>query len=103
MPRLTGLSKSAALKAAPEELRLQVAGEEHAPQPRGTVLRQEPAPGERVAKGGAVRIWVSLGPASSIVGPLDRPQTTRVPEVVDLPVASARKALAQAGLLCTVA
>lgn len=106
MPKLTGLSGSAAIRTAPEELRLQVAGEEHAPQPCGTVLRQEPAPGERVAKGGAVRIWVSLGPArpaSSVVQPIDRPQTARVPEVVDLPVASAREALAQAGLLCTVA
>jgi beta-lactam-binding protein with PASTA domain len=106
MPKLTGLSESAAVRTAPEELRLQVAGEEHAPQPCGTVLRQEPAPGERVAKGGAVRIWVSLGPArpaSSVVQPIDRPQTARVPEVVDLPVASAREALAQAGLLCTVA
>jgi len=135
MPRLTGFSKSAALRTAPEELRLQVAGEEHAPEPRGTVLRQEPAPGERVAKGDAVRIWVSLGPArraSSVVGlppsdaraggsagsqgsassgeakpggaaPLGRPRATRVPKVVGLPVTSARKALAEAGLLYTVA
>jgi len=106
MPKLTGLSESAALRTAPKELRLQVAGEEHAPEPSGTVLRQEPAPRERVAKGGTVRIWVSLGPArpaSSIVGPFASPQTTRVPEVVDLPLTSARKALAEAGLACTVA
>lgn len=106
MPKLTGLSESTATGSAPEEIRLQVAGEEHAAEPRGTVLRQEPAPGERVAKGGTARIWVSLGPASpapSVVGPFASPQTARIPEVVDLPVTSAREALAEAGLACTVA
>jgi len=55
--------------------------------PEGTVVRQEPPPGQSVPVGSEVRLFIA--------GP---PETVEVPGVVDVPVETARNWLEQAGL-----
>ena len=55
--------------------------------PEGTIMRQEPAPGQYVPRGSEVRLFIA--------GP---PQMVTMPRVVDLPVDLARQQLEEAGL-----
>lgn len=86
VPRVTGLSETAAT------LRLQNAGFEveaernSAPQPPETVIEQDPRAGEETEEGSTVTISVSLGPAP-----------VEVPDVAGLGRKQARKRLERAG------
>jgi serine/threonine-protein kinase len=74
-----------ALEAA--GLRFMLEEQAGAAAPEGTVVRQEPPPGQPVPKGSEVRLYIA--------GP---PEMVEVPGVVDVPVEMARRWLEQAGL-----
>jgi len=93
VPDLQGLSAGAAARAIREaglELDLRA---EHSPEPKGTVLGQQPRAGASVEPGSAVTLRVSSGPAVELKD---------VPDLEGLTVASARSRLQALGLRSTI-
>jgi serine/threonine-protein kinase len=69
------------------ELRFTLEEESETSEPEGTIVRQEPAPGQSVAVGTEVRLYIA--------GP---PETVEVPGAIDTPIELARDWMEQAGL-----
>ena len=93
VPDLEGLRAGAAARAIGEaglELDLRA---EHSPEPKGTVLGQQPHAGASVEPGSAVTLRVSSGPAVELKD---------VPDLEGLTVASARSRLQALGLRSTI-
>ena len=68
VPRLEGLTEDRA-RAAVEEyaFRIEKQTERRDGSVAGTVLRQDPAPGEELEEGGTLTIWVSLGNTEALI------------------------------------
>jgi serine/threonine-protein kinase len=101
--RLKTVDAAAALAEA-TELTLFVAAEEHSQlAEKGKVLDQAPRPGARAAIGSALIVSVSLGPkpAAAPPPPPEEPKEAlvAVPPVLEVPVATARALLREAGLV----
>lgn len=63
-PDLRGLTPEQATEQfADLELSVDVAGQEHSRRKQGTVARQDPAPGDPLADGRQITVWLSKGPA----------------------------------------
>ena len=87
VPLVTGLTYAAA-QSSLQALGLNVARTDFSsPEPKGTVVKQDPASKSRRPKGTTVTLSVSTGPAK-----------TRVPDVTNLDEATAETTLAAAGL-----
>ncbi|MGQ9497129.1 MAG: Stk1 family PASTA domain-containing Ser/Thr kinase [Desulfotomaculales bacterium] len=86
VPEVTGLQVDDARRRLEElELRYSIS-EDYGEAPSGTVIEQDPRPGETVKKGRVVFLTVSRGP-----------ELVKVPDVRQQPVAEARAALEAAG------
>ncbi len=93
VPAITGRPLNNAKKVlARAGLELDVAAKAESDQAEGTILEQEPAAGQRVDRGTAVRVTIAVA----------RPRTVAVPQLVGLASAQATEALTQAGLTARV-
>jgi len=74
VPRLVGLTQADAEKEAQTAgFTLEVAGEEASTLPAGQVTRQDPLEGDKLGKGGAIKVWLAATAA-----------TVKVPDLVGL-------------------
>jgi serine/threonine-protein kinase len=88
VPGLVGYTvDDATARADAQGFSVEVSGEEHAPDPAGTIIRQDPA-GGTFTDGDTVKVVVSSGPAP-----------IAIPEVVGQPQADAENALRGAGFV----
>jgi beta-lactam-binding protein with PASTA domain len=78
--------KEAEAIVAKASLRLRAVGREESDYPEGAVARQSPAPGEVIAMGSEVRVWVT------------RPIVVTVPELRGFPIAEAEQRLKEGRL-----
>ncbi|HEC33756.1 MAG TPA: PASTA domain-containing protein [Chloroflexi bacterium] len=92
VPDVQGLNwEEARITIEAEGLRFTLEEQTGAAAPEGTVVRQEPLPGQPLPRGSEVRLYIA--------GP---PEIVEVPGVVDVPVEVARNWLEQSGLQITV-
>jgi beta-lactam-binding protein with PASTA domain len=99
VPDLTGKREGVEVAKTLDKAGLRVGGTAYEPTPAGwqvrVVLRQNPAAGSKLPKGGRVDIFVTLGPAGG-------PRDVRVPAVVGQTIEEATRNLERVGLLTDV-
>jgi serine/threonine-protein kinase len=104
VPDVTGQPQADAQSTLRAAGLVAVAAQVDSTQPKGTVVKQLPAAGTRVAKGSKVQLDVSKGPPTTTPGPTNpTPGQVTVPNVVGQDQTTAQRRLQRAGLRSSVA